>query len=65
MFEHVGHHVEKIKRVRYGNLELDVEPGKWRALTLSEVQRLKSLAAGKARREPKPVRGTKDGDEQV
>jgi 23S rRNA pseudouridine2605 synthase len=65
MFEHVGHHVEKIKRVRYGNLELDVEPGKWRALTISEVQRLKSLAAGKARRQSKPVRGTKDGDEQA
>lgn len=65
MFEQVGHHVEKIKRVRYGNLELDVEPGKGRALTSSEVLRLKSMAAAKARRESKPVRGTKDGDEQV
>ena len=50
MFEHVGHHVEKIKRVRYGNLELDVEPGKWRALTTSELQRLKSMAAAKEQR---------------
>ena len=30
MFEEIGHHVEKIKRVRYGNLELDVHPGKYR-----------------------------------
>ena len=66
MFEQVGHHVEKIKRVRYGNLELDVAPGKWRALTLSEVQRLKSMASGKAaRREPELVRGTKEADEQA
>jgi 23S rRNA pseudouridine2605 synthase len=41
MFEQVGHHVEKIKRVRYGPLELDVEPGKWRYLTPEEVARLK------------------------
>ena len=42
MFEAVGHHVEKIKRVRYGPLTLDVPPGKFRALTLKEVDRLKS-----------------------
>ena len=45
MFETVGHHVEKIKRVRYGSLELDVHPGKFRRLTPAEVTRLKSLAA--------------------
>jgi 23S rRNA pseudouridine2605 synthase len=56
MFEQVGHHVEKIKRVRYGNLQLDTEPGKWRALTTSEVQRLKSLAALEACPDLKPVR---------
>jgi 23S rRNA pseudouridine2605 synthase len=44
MFEEVGHHVEKIKRVRYGPLELDVHPGKFRKLTNDEVLRLKSLA---------------------
>src|ERR1700724_1554765 len=32
MFEAIGHHVEKIKRVRYGPLELDVHPGKFRKL---------------------------------
>lgn len=42
MFEAVGHHVEKIKRVRYGPLTLDVPPGKFRMLTLKELQRLKS-----------------------
>jgi 23S rRNA pseudouridine2605 synthase len=46
MFEAVGHHVEKIKRVRYGPLALDVPPGDYRSLTLKEVQRLKSASAG-------------------
>ena len=44
MFEQVGHHVEKIKRVRYGPLELDVEPGTVRHLTADEVHQLKSVA---------------------
>jgi len=42
MFEAIGHHVEKIKRVRYGALELDVHPGKFRRLTPQEVTGLKS-----------------------
>jgi len=42
MFEEIGHHVEKIKRVRYGPLELDVHPGKFRRLKPEEVERLKS-----------------------
>jgi 23S rRNA pseudouridine2605 synthase len=46
MFEAVGHHVEKIKRVRYGPLALDVPPGDYRSLTLKGVQRLKSASAG-------------------
>ncbi len=44
MFEEIGHHVEKIKRVRYGPLTLDVEPGRFRMLTASEVAKLKSAA---------------------
>jgi 23S rRNA pseudouridine2605 synthase len=44
MFEEIGHHVEKLKRVRYGPLELDVHPGKFRKLTIEEVTKLKSLA---------------------
>jgi 23S rRNA pseudouridine2605 synthase len=42
MFEEIEHHVEKIKRVRYGPLQLDVEPGKFRHLTAKEVAQLKS-----------------------
>ena len=44
MFEQVGHHVEKIKRVRYGALKLDVEPGRVRHLTADEVKQLTSAA---------------------
>jgi len=44
MFHHVGHHVEKIKRVALGPLTLDVPPGKFRPLSASEVDSLKALA---------------------
>lgn len=44
MFEKVGHHVEKIKRVRYGPLSLDVPSGKFRELTPQEVDRLRTAA---------------------
>jgi 23S rRNA pseudouridine2605 synthase len=44
MFEEIGHHVEKIKRVRYGPLQLDVHPGEFRKLTIEEVAKLKSSA---------------------
>jgi 23S rRNA pseudouridine2605 synthase len=44
MFEEIGHHVEKIERVRYGPLQLDVEPGKFRHLTAKEVGQLKSAS---------------------
>ncbi len=47
MFEEIGHHVEKIKRVRYGPLQLDVEPGKFRHLTTKEVAQLKAAARKK------------------
>jgi 23S rRNA pseudouridine2605 synthase len=43
MFEEIGHHVEKIKRVRYGPLQLDVHPGKFRKLTPEEVTKLTAL----------------------
>jgi 23S rRNA pseudouridine2605 synthase len=46
MFEEVGHHVEKIRRVQYGPLVLDVPPGDWRNLTLLEVAKLKAAASG-------------------
>ncbi|HET9280647.1 MAG TPA: pseudouridine synthase [Candidatus Angelobacter sp.] len=41
MFEEIGHHVEKIKRVRYGPLSLDVEPGESRELAPQEVAALR------------------------
>jgi len=44
MFQHVGHHVEKIKRVQLGPLKLDVPSGKFRALTEREVTQLKEAA---------------------
>jgi 23S rRNA pseudouridine2605 synthase len=46
MFEEIGHHVEKIKRVRYGPLTLDVEPGQFRELTLGEVAALRKAGRG-------------------
>jgi 23S rRNA pseudouridine2605 synthase len=45
MFEEVGHHVEKIRRVQYGPLALDIPPGDWRNLTLLEVSKLKAAAS--------------------
>ncbi len=50
MFEEIGHHVEKIKRVRYGPLELDVAPGEYRRLQPEEVQRLQTVAGGQTGR---------------
>jgi 23S rRNA pseudouridine2605 synthase len=51
MFEEVGHHVEKIKRVQLGPLVLDVEPGKFRELTEREIEELKRAATeGKGRK---------------
>lgn len=47
MFEEIGHHVEKIKRVRYGPLTLDVEPGQFRELTPKEVQSLRRSGPGR------------------
>src|SRR5438477_236239 len=44
MFEEIGHHVEKIKRDRYGPLRLDVPPGEFRRLSAGEVEKLKAAA---------------------
>jgi 23S rRNA pseudouridine2605 synthase len=41
MFEEIGHHVEKIRRIGYGPLVLDVEPGEVRELTEVEVEKLR------------------------
>jgi 23S rRNA pseudouridine2605 synthase len=47
MFSAVGHFVEKIRRVGYGPLVLDVEPGKLRELQPEEVAALRLTAEGK------------------
>lgn len=47
MFEEIGHHVEKIRRIAYGALQLDVEPGSFRELTPGEVTALDRAAKGK------------------
>ena len=49
MFEEIGHHVEKIKRVRYGPLSLDVPPGEFRRLSIAEVEKLKAAVASRKR----------------
>lgn len=47
MFEEIGHHVEKIRRIGYGALRLDVPPGGFRELTPGEVMALDRAAKGK------------------
>jgi 23S rRNA pseudouridine2605 synthase len=44
MFEAIGHHVEKIKRVGYGPLLLDLPAGEFRRLHPGEVQKLRRAA---------------------
>jgi 23S rRNA pseudouridine2605 synthase len=47
MFAAIGHFAEKIRRVEYGPLVLDMEPGKMRELTEAEVNALRLTAEGK------------------
>jgi 23S rRNA pseudouridine2605 synthase len=47
MFEEIGHHVEKIRRIGYGPLVLDQEPGKLRELEPEEVHSLRLASEGK------------------
>ena len=49
MFEEIGHHVEKIKRIGYGPLALDLEPGQFRELTPREVQSLRRFDGNRHR----------------
>jgi 23S rRNA pseudouridine2605 synthase len=43
MFDRVGYHVEKIRRIKLGTLSLDVPPGKFRPLRRKEVEQLRAL----------------------
>ena len=56
MFAAIGHFAEKIRRVGYGPLELDMEPGKLRELTADEVNALRLTAEGKMK--PRAMRVT-------
>jgi 23S rRNA pseudouridine2605 synthase len=47
MFEEIGHHVEKIRRIGYGALRLDVPPGEFRELTPGEVVALERASKGR------------------
>jgi len=49
MFEEIGHFVEKIRRVGYGPLVLDQEPGNLRELEPEELDLLRKAAEGKLR----------------
>jgi 23S rRNA pseudouridine2605 synthase len=60
MFEEVGHHAEKIKRVRYGPLTLDLPSGQFRRLNAREIERLKQ-AAGLTNKASREHRGTSSG----
>lgn len=52
MFEEIGHHVEKIRRVGYGPLVLDVEPGEFRELDEAEVEKLQRASKVKKPKHP-------------
>ncbi len=61
MFEEIGHHVEKIRRIGYGPLVLDVEPGEMRELTATEVSKLRRAAQRGQKPAPaaKPAAGSR------
>jgi 23S rRNA pseudouridine2605 synthase len=64
MFEEVGHFVEKVRRVGFGPLVLDVEPGEVRELNEEEVTKLKRSSRRKAtlpQQLQKPARRPRSG----
>ncbi|WP_348263482.1 pseudouridine synthase [Telmatobacter sp. DSM 110680] len=65
MFEEIGHYVEKIRRVGYGPLVLDVEPGKMRELEPEELEDLRKAADGKLKPKLKDIRRKKAMDAQL
>src|SRR5215813_1136126 len=66
MFEEIGHHVEKIRRVGYGPLVLDVAPGEVRELSQDEVEALRKAVRGKSERAAaKPTQGVKKSAKSI
>lgn len=57
MFEEVGHHVEKIRRVGFGPLILDLPPGELRELDTQEIEALEKVS----RRRPVKKAVVRDG----
>ena len=55
MFKHFGRLVEKLRRVRIGNIELgSLKPGEFRHLTPEEVRKLMRMASGNSGRRESP-----------
>jgi 23S rRNA pseudouridine2605 synthase len=55
MFKHFGRLVEKLRRVRIGNIELgSLKPGEFRHLTPEEVRKLMRMASGGSGRRESP-----------
>lgn len=55
MFKHLGHLVEKLRRVRIGTIELgSLKPGQFRHLTPEEVRKLMRMATGPGGRRESP-----------
>ena len=64
MFEEVGHFVEKVRRVGFGPLVLDVPPGEMRELDEAEVSQLRRAARKRAaspEQPQKPARRPRSG----
>ena len=64
MFEEIGHFVEKVRRVGFGPLVLDVPPGETRELSEDEVTQLKRASrkkAAPAEQPRKPARRPRSG----
>ena len=62
MFEEVGHYVEKVRRVGFGPLVLDVPPGKMRELEEDEISQLKRAARRRSSQDgEKPARRPRSG----
>lgn len=55
MFEEIGHHVEKIRRVEYGPLVLDLPPGEVRELSADEVELLRKAVRPKSAKSALPA----------
>jgi 23S rRNA pseudouridine2605 synthase len=59
MFEEVGHFVEKVRRVGFGPLVLDVLPGKTRELDEEEVTQLRRAARKRAASPDQPLKAVR------